>query len=210
MANPLDYTQVVVKFARDPKKDGSVECPIIHSNGRQMGTVKRKKRSLPVRFLKFVNFKKFLAVFPYMGFGFETTIFDSDEKPIMIFKKKFDMNKFEVAIHDQAGRVVGNIKQVPPDSKVDEVSKKTQYNLTNYKGQIVAHFLGDWSSWNMMILDNKENTIGKLHKGYTNVNKVVHGSGDFFVGEIYEGKIDKLSQHLIMGVAACMDIIANE
>lgn len=210
MKGPLDYTQVIIKFARKMKTDGTMRSSILHSNGKQMGIVALSKRSFFVRLMHHINIKKFIGVLPYFGFKFEVTLLDNENKTLMKFTKPFTISEFKAAILDPAGRQLASLKQVPPDANIDLSNKKTQYNLTDYKNNHIAAFVGDWSSWNMQIFDDKNKTIGKLHKGHSGINKVVHGSGDFYVGEIYEGKIDKKTLNLIMGTCCAMNVIANE
>lgn len=145
-----------------------------------------------------------------MGQKIDVQILDSDNKPVRILKKPFCMTKFVMDIFDNAGRKLGTLTQVPPDSKVSDDSRKKQFKLVDYKGNFVAAFRGDWVAWNMQILDHNQKGMGKMSKKYADVNKVLHGSLNFYVGEIYPGNIDSLSQSLIMSCVAAMDIIAKD
>ena len=212
MANPLDYTQLIIKMIKTEQKDGTIHYPILHTNGKIIGTVVIGKRNFIGKLLSWfwAAMKKFLIFFPYMGQKIDIKILDSDDKPVKILKKPLCMTKFVVDIYDNAGRKQGTLAQVPPDSKVAEDSRKKQFNLVDYKGNFVAIFRGDWVAWNMQILDQNQKGMGKLSKKYADVNKVVHGSSNFYVGEIYHGKIDTLSQSLIMSCVSAMDIIAKD
>ncbi|MCE1246095.1 MAG: hypothetical protein LWY06_05580 [Firmicutes bacterium] len=209
MANPLDYLQAITKISRKRLKDGTCQIPILHSNGKQMGTLVLGKRFVVDEVLTFLGFKKFLSVFPYLGFSFNAVILDSDDKPVMKFSKQLSFTQFEVEIYDHLNRKIGTLKKVPPDSTIDETSKKSQLNLYDHTEKLIALFRGDWSAWNMQILDTNHKAIGKLHKGYTDVNKVVHGSNDFFVTQIYTGTSQPNFRILVMGVGCAIDLIEN-
>lgn len=209
MANPLDYLQAVIKLPRKRMEDGTRHMPILHSNGKQMGTLVLERRPFLHELLSYLNFKNFLVVFPDFGFKFQAKILDSDGKCILQLTKPTNFKDFKVTILDYLGRQLGTLQKVPPDSKIDEVSKKGQYNLYDNSGNLLAIFRGDWSSWNMQIFDANEKAIGKICKGHTEVNKVVHGSADFFVAQIYTGTDKPNFRTLVMGVSCAMDLIAN-
>jgi hypothetical protein len=209
VANPLDYLQNITKISRKKQKDGTYHSPILHSNGKQMGTLVLGKRFIIDELLSYIGIKKFIGFLPYFGFGFSAVILDSEDKPVLKLSKPFNITSFEVEVTDPQGRTIGTLKKVPPDSTIDETSKKTQLNLFDHANKLIAIFRGDWSAWNMQILDTNNKGIGKLHKGYTEVNKVVHGSGDFFVTQIYTGTSQTNFRVLVMGVGCAMDIIEN-
>lgn len=209
MANPLDYLQAITKITRKRQKDGTCQMPILHSNGKQMGTLVLGKRFVLDEVFTFIGLKKFIGILPFFGFAFNAAILDSDDKPVMKFTKPFGITQFEIEIYDNMGRKLGTLKKVPPDSTIDETSKKSQLNLYDHSEKLIALFRGDWSSWNMQILDTNHKAIGKLHKGYTDVNKVVHGSNDFFVTQIYTGTNQPNFRILVMGVGCAIDLIEN-
>ena len=212
MANPLDYTQMMIKLHKKEEDDGTIHCPILHSNGKQMGTLVIEKRGFFDKALSWfwAAMKKFLVFFPYMGQKIDMKILDSDGKLLRKLKKPMSFTKFEVEIFDIPGRKLGILKQVPPDSRIADKSRKKQFDLFDFKGNKIAIFRGDWVAWNMQILDPNQKGMGKLAKKYTKANKVLHGSSNFFVGEIYHGKIDPKAQELIMACVAGMDEIAKD
>ncbi|MCD4785492.1 MAG: hypothetical protein K8T10_16855 [Candidatus Eremiobacteraeota bacterium] len=214
MANPLDYTRLVIKMSSKPTKDGSRKVPILHPNGKKVGEVALSQRPFPDKILRRARFpeffRKFFVFFPNFALKFEVKILDSEGKLLLRMEKPFSFKKFILSIYDQAGRKLGVLEKVPPDTSIDEVSKKSEYHLFDYKGKLVGIFRGDWGAWNMQILDSNQKAVGKLSKSYTDVNKVIHGYTDIFAAEIYEFADDVKFRVLIMGVASAMDIIAKE
>lgn len=214
MANPLDYTRLIIKMISKTSKDGSCKMPILHPNGKKIGEVALSQRPFPDNFLRRAGFpeffRKFFVFFPYFALKFEVKILDSEGNLLLRMEKHFSFREFIISIYDHAGRKLGILEKVPPDTSIDEVSKKSEYHLFDYKGKLIGIFRGDWAAWNMQVLDSNQKAVGKLSKSYTDVNKVIHGYTDIFAAEIYEFSKDVKFRVLIMGVASAMDVIARE
>jgi len=214
MANPLDYTKLIIKMPVKPSRDGSRNMPILHVNGKKIGEIALSKRPFPDNILRRAGFpdffRNFFLFFPFFALKFEIKILDSEGKLLLRMQKPFSFKKFDVSIYDHAGRKLGYLQKVPPDTSIDEKSKKSEFHLFDYKNNLIGVFRGDWSAWNMQILDSHQKAVGKISKGYADVNRVVHGYTDIYAVEIYEFTGDVKFRVLIMGVASAIDIIARE
>lgn len=69
MANPVDYTQLVIKMIKTEEKDGTIRYPILHTNGKVIGTAVIGKRSFIEKLLSWfwAEMKKYLVFFHIWG-----------------------------------------------------------------------------------------------------------------------------------------------
>lgn len=209
MANPLDYLQIVVKLCKVRKKDGSSSSDILHASGKKIGSVRLSPRSFWINLLRIFNLKRFFLR-RFLWFPFEIKIFDSDDKNIITLTRKGSFTDFTVEIIDSLGRNLGRVTQVKPEAVIDDTSRKTQFNLYDYKGNLVSVFVGDWASWNMQILDANKKTIVRLSKSMLNLSKIIHAGIDLYAAEIYMEFQTQLAKTIVMATAAAMDYMANE